>query len=296
MDRQTKAYVFGISTVLIWSTVASAFKLSLRILSPVELLFYSSLCSTIVLFLILVFQKKSGHIVKAGGRQWKAGLLFGLLNPFLYYLVLFKCYELLPAQQAQPINMTWGITLALMSVPFLGHRLTGKDFLGIAAGYSGVYIISTRGNVLSLSFENGFGVWLALGSTVIWSFYWILNTRDERDPVLGLFMNFLCSLPVTGLYLAYTEGFRKFSWYGMGGALYVGCFEMGVSFVFWLLALKYTRSAARITSLIFLAPFISLVLIHFLVGEKIHSSSIIGLVFIIAGLGVQALGKKTKNT
>lgn len=295
MKRQGKAYMFGISTVLIWSTVASAFKISLRFLSPVELLFYSSLFSTIVLFLILVIQKKTKMIAKADGRQWRAGVLFGLLNPFLYYLVLFKCYALLPAQQAQPINMTWGITLALLSVPFLGHRLTGKDFLGIAAGYCGVYIISTRGDVLSLAFENGLGVWLALGSTIIWSFYWIFNARDERDPVLGLFMNFLCSLPVTGLYLVVTEGFRPVSLEGLSGALYVGCFEMGVSFVFWLLALKYTRSAARITNLIFLAPFISLVLIHYLVGEMIHPSSIVGLVFIVAGLGIQALGKQAER-
>ena len=296
MERQTKAYVYGISTVLIWSTVASAFKISLRFLSPVELLFYSSLFSTVVLFLILVFQKKTGLLLRADSRQWCAGLLFGLLNPFLYYMVLFKCYALLPAQQAQPINMTWGITLALLSVPFLGHRLTKTDLLGIATGYSGVYIISTRGDVFSLAFDNVLGVWLALGSTIIWSLYWILNTRDKRDPVVGLFLNFFCSLPVTGLYLAVTEGIRKVGLQGVGGALYVGCFEMGVSFVLWLLALKYTKSAARITNLIYLAPFISLVLIHFLVGEDIHVSSVIGLCFIVAGLGIQALAKKSVSS
>ncbi|HCO12391.1 MAG TPA: EamA family transporter, partial [Desulfonauticus sp.] len=45
MVNQKKAYFFGLLTVFIWSTVASAFKLSLRYLTPLQLLFYASLTS-----------------------------------------------------------------------------------------------------------------------------------------------------------------------------------------------------------------------------------------------------------
>ena len=55
----------------------------------------------------------------------------------------------------------------------------------------------------------------------------------------------------------------------------------------WLSALKYTESTAKISNLIFISPFISLVLIHFLVGEEIYRSTIVGLVFIVVGLLVQ---------
>ena len=50
MTNQAKAYLFGISTVLLWSTVASAFKLSLRHMEPVQLLFYANITSILVLF------------------------------------------------------------------------------------------------------------------------------------------------------------------------------------------------------------------------------------------------------
>ncbi len=58
MHNQKKAYIYGLATVLLWSTVASAFKLSLRYLDPVQLLLYSSIVSTLVLACILAIQGK----------------------------------------------------------------------------------------------------------------------------------------------------------------------------------------------------------------------------------------------
>lgn len=291
-DNQTKAYLYGLSTVLLWSTVASAFKISLRYLSPVELLFYAAIFSSLVLFLTLALQKKTRLLRQVDLKVLKTSFVFGLLNPFCYYLVLFKAYDLLPAQQAQPINYTWAITLSLLSVPLLGHRLRIREMLAVCISYLGVYIISTKGKIFSLSFDDPVGVGLALGSTLIWAVYWILNTKDKRDPVVGLLLNFLCSIPVIGIYLLATEGFRPVPLGGILGAAYVGCFEMGIAFVFWLMAMKHTRSAAKIANLIFISPFLSLLLIHFLVGERILPSSIVGLFFIMAGLLVQAMGKK----
>ena len=67
-----------------------------------------------------------------------------------------------------------------------------------------------------------------------------------------------------------------------------------VAFISWLMAMKLTESTAKIANLIFISPFLSLVLIHFIVGEKIMISSVIGLIFIIAGLLIQAATGKKK--
>ncbi len=289
MNQQSRAYLYAMTSVLLWSTVASAFKISLRYLSPVELLFYSACFSCCVLFLVLLFQSKLYLFRQADRRIWVTSLFFGLLNPFIYYLILFKAYELLPAQQAQPLNYTWAITLSLLSVPFLGHRLRLLEICAVFVSYFGVLVISTKGNLLALEFDNPLGVMLALGSTVIWAVYWLVNTRDKRDPVLGLFMNFFCALPCITIYLLVFEGFRPVALPGLIGAAYIGCFEMGIAFITWLLALKLTSSTARIANLIFVSPFLSLILIHFLVGEEILVSSIVGLIFIVGGLLLQAL-------
>jgi len=296
MTNQGKAYLYGLMTVGLWSTVASACKLSLRYISPVELVFYSSLTSCLVLAGVLALQKKLRLLRKMGRKEWLLAAKLGLLNPFLYYLILFKAYDLLPAQQAQPINYTWAITLSLLSVPLLGQRLGSMQLLAIVISYFGVVVISTSGNLSAFHFDSPFGVFLALLSTVFWALYWIGNTRDSRDPVVGLFMNFVCAVPCIGLYYFLFSPIRSIDPRGMAGAVYLGFFEMGISFLFWLAAMKLTENTARIANLIFLAPFLSLVFIHFLVGERILPSTFWGLLFIILGLLVQSRGRTAPAT
>ena len=74
---------------------------------------------------------------------------------------------------------------------------------------------------------------------------------------------------------------------GLAGSVYLGIFEMGLTFVLWLKALKLSSTTAKVSNLIYLSPFISLVLIHFIVGETILLSTFVGLVFIISGILMQ---------
>lgn len=281
-----QAYLYGLSAVLMWSTVATAFKLSLRFLDVFQLLFYAALTSLVVLGLVLVVQGKL-RLVCAGTRNdYGVSLMLGLMNPCAYYLVLFKAYDLLPAQEAQPLNYTWAITLALLSIPLLKQRLTVWDLAGGLVSYGGVFVISTQGNVLDFKFSDPVGVGLALFSTVLWALYWIYNLRGSRDPVVGLFLNFAFSLPVLFL-LCWLFSELHVDWQGLCGALYVGLVEMGIAFVLWLTALKKAENTAKVGNLIFLSPFLSLVFIHFLLGERILRSTFTGLVLIVAGLALQ---------
>jgi drug/metabolite transporter (DMT)-like permease len=74
---------------------------------------------------------------------------------------------------------------------------------------------------------------------------------------------------------------------GLLGATYVGIFEMGITFVIWLKALKFSKTTARVSNLIYLSPFLSLVFIYLFVGEQILFSTVIGLILIVVGIFVQ---------
>lgn len=289
MHNQKKAYMYGLATVLLWSTVASAFKLSLRYLDHIQLLLYANIVSIIVLTAIVTLQGKTRLVFSCSGKQYLQSMMLGFLNPFLYYLVLFKAYDLLPAQEAQPLNYTWAITLALLSIPLLKQKIGLRDFTAAFVSYSGVVVISTHGDILNFRFSSPLGVALALGSTVIWALYWIYNTKDDRDPVVSLFLNFVFGLPLSLALCLFSSSVWVSSPYGLFGAVYVGIFEMGITFVFWLSALKLSENTAKVGNLIFISPFLSLVFIHFLVGEDILASTYIGLVLIVAGLLIQQL-------
>ncbi len=293
MNSQTKAYVFGISAVLMWSTVATAFKLALQWLSPIQLVLLASVTSILLLSGVLLWQRKLPLALSYAKQRPGFFLLVGAINPFLYYLVLFKAYELLPAQQAQSLNYTWAITLALLAVPFLKQQLRKQDLIAMAFGYFGVLVIATRGDLLSMQFDSVLGVVLALFSTLLWAGYWIINTRNSGDPVASLLVAFCFSLPMVLAYCWWSDGLPSFNAKAWLGAAYVGLFEMGIAFVCWVLALKFTNNTARISNLIFISPFLSLFFISYFLNEVIEPATYLGLVLIISGLLIQQWrGKK----
>jgi len=287
MTNQKQAMLYGLATVLLWSTVATAFKLALRELAPVEMLLIACTSSVLVIGIILMIQGRWHQVFSLSRRQYAQSFGMGLINPCLYYFVLFGAFDRLPAQEAQPLNYTWALVLAYLSVPFLGQRLRKTDILAGLVCYAGVVVIATRGAVTSLSFSDPLGVSLAIGSTVIWASYWILATRDTRDPVVGLFLNFLFGLPVIALICGLTEGFNLPGPGTFAAAVYVGGFEMGIAFVLWSYAMKKAENTSRVSNLIFISPFLSLVFIYFILGEQILPSTYIGLVLIVAGLWLQ---------
>ncbi len=282
-----RAWLYALSAVLLWSTVASIFKLTLRHVDFVHLLLISSWTAFLALFLVLAAQGKISLLCRLTGREllYSAGL--GALNPYLYYLVLFKAYSLIPAQEALALNYTWPVVLVLLSVPLLGQRIGVGSMAAMLISFFGVVMIATRGNLGSLGISHPFGASLALGSSLVWALFWIFNLRDPRDPAMKLFLSF----GFGSLYILATvlmgEGIRMPAWPGLLGGVYSGLFEMGLTFLLWLKALELAGTTARVSNLVFLAPFLSLVFIRVLVGEPILPSTLAGLVLITCGILLQ---------
>jgi drug/metabolite transporter (DMT)-like permease len=289
MKNQKKAMLFGLLTVLLWSTVASAFKITLSHFAPIQMVLIASLTSILLLLGIARYQNKLSLLKPYFIKQPLFYLTLGVINPFLYYLVLFKAYDLLPASQAQALNYTWAITLTLLSVPFLGHKIRRKDWVAILFSYTGALVIATKGDIVGLNFDNPLGVGYALFSTLIWASYWIINAKNNNDPIISLLLSFLLSLPFTLIATALLADFNFNSLPGILGAVYIGLFEMGISFVLWLMAIKLATNTAQVSNLIFISPFISLFLLSAIVGEEVHPSTYIGLVTIIVGLIIQQI-------
>ena len=296
--NQKKAYFYALLCVLFWSTVASAFKISLRYLSHIELLMIASLVSALSLYLILVVQKKIPLLKNLKRRDLAISISMGFLSPFLYYLFVFKSYSLLPAQQAQPLNLIWGIVMVIMAIPILKQKVKMRTLIAVFISFAGVIVISTEGQLALLKIKNPLGVSLALGSSVLWSLYWLFNTRDKQDPLIRLFLNFCFGTLFVLIYMILFCPLRFPRWEGIAGAVYAGLFEMGITFYFWLKAMKLSETAAKVSILIYIMPFLSLVLIHLLVGETILFSSFAGLVLIVSGIVLEKtdiLGRMRKS-
>jgi drug/metabolite transporter (DMT)-like permease len=182
MKNQKQAYTYALTAVLLWSTVASAFKITLGYLDFLQLLFYASIVSIFVFFAVLLIQNKLFLLKTYSRTDYLHSALLGFLNPFLYYVVLLKAYSLLPAQEAQALNYTWGIAIALLSIPLLKQKIKFTSILALIVSFIGVVIIGTRGDITSLKFSDPFAVSLAVGSSGIWALFGftILKTKEMK--------------------------------------------------------------------------------------------------------------------
>ncbi len=288
MHRDRTAILFGLGAVGLWSTVATAFKLALEQLSPLELIWLAALVSWLFMGALTAAR---GELLTALSRGWRTALWAGLLNPVAYYLVLFAAYNRLPGQEAMALNYTWALTMAFLAVPILGHRLTLRDLAAGLIAYAGVWTIATRGAVWNVQFADGAGVALALGSTLLWALYWLLVARDPRPPVVAQWQNFTVAVPVLTVLILLGPGFQWHGWGSLGAGVYVGLFEMGLAFVLWQQAMLRTSRTARVSNLIFLSPPVSLMLLYLIAGEPILPSTLVGLVLILGGLALQQARK-----
>lgn len=267
--------------------MSSAFKLVLAVLSPEMLLFWSVLFALLILSIVLIIQGKLSETFKQNRNEWRNSALLGLLNPFAYYLVLSKAYQLLRAQEAGILNYSWPVVLVILSVPLLGQKIGVKGFAAIFLSFFGLILIATQGKPLNLEFTHPLGVALAISSAFFWALYWIFNLKDNRDSLVKITSNMIFGLSYVVLYIFL---FNKWEFNGIqtiAGAVYIGIFEMGITFVWWLTALKHAESTAKVSNLVFLSPFLALFWIRIFVGEKILASTLIGLLFIVGGILLQ---------
>ena len=295
-DSDNRAVLFGLAAVALWSTMATAFKWSLEYSTPMELITIAVTVSWVFFGARIL---ASGAITSCSALPRKLitrCLLLGLLNPACYYWILFQAYDLLSAQDAMAINYTWGLTLPLIASLF-SRTLPSRAEAGLALlSYVGILIIVTDANLSVFQFDAPKGVALALFSTVLWGLSWVINSRtvDEHsiDPELTLFLNFTAAVPMLWLITNANGGLTNIGLEVILGGLYIGLCEMGLAFVLWMNALRLTSNPIRVSSLIFLAPPLSLVLIGTVLGEVIAGSTLLGLGVILCGLaGQQVLGR-----
>jgi len=296
MNKISKSYLFALLAILFWSTAAVAFKMALKYMDFIQLLFFSSLTSFLFLLIIIILKKEFKTLFTYSKKQYLNSVMLGFLNPFAYYLVLLKAYSILPAQLAQPLNYLWPIMLVLLSAPLLGQKLNYRSLIAIFISFFGVYLISSRNQAFSLEIDQPFGILLAAGSSIIWALFWIYNVKDKRPEIHKLVLSFFFSLFFIIIALSLFSSFEIPETKGLIFAFYIGLFEMGVTYVLWLKALQCADRSDRISNLVFISPFFSLIWIYLILGENIYNTTIAGLVFIILGIFAnRILIKKTSS-
>ncbi len=159
--------------------------------------------------------------------------------------------------------------------------------MGIICSFVGVAVVITKGDFSVLRFGSAIGVLSAIAGAIVGGLFMVLGKKQNHEKFTAVMFYYFFSLfYVFATILLFSE-IPRLSFHQLAGLLWLGIFTSGFAYVFWFFALKY-GDTAKMSNIILLTPFISLVYIYFLVGEKILWSSVVGLIVIIAGILIQS--------
>lgn len=284
MKNSARPIALASVAVLSWSTVATAFKVALQSMSTFEMLFVA--CATaLIIFTVWMLVTGSWHELRLiSPNLWVRFAMLGLIAPVIYYLMLFKAYDLLPAQVAQPINYIWPILLAILIAIVDKKPIPKSKYLGMIVSLGGVVFISLGGNDITGEVSVG-GILLSIISAMLWGLYWMINDslKSKVSEIPALFLTFLFGM----IYLFignFFEPIGRLEVKSVLAGMYIGAFEMGIPFICFGMAIRETRNPALINQLCYLAPFLSLFFISIILEEPIVASTYVGLALIIGGI------------
>ncbi|TMD62847.1 MAG: DMT family transporter [Chloroflexi bacterium] len=274
--------------ILSWGLIPVVTKNILVELNNLQMLFYSTIFSCIVMGGIVLFQKKISVLATYSIHDYaKVGML-GFLGTYLYYVLLYAALALTSASEGFILAYTWPMLVIILAFPLLKERLTVKKLCSIFISFLGIVVIVTHGSIFTLSFTSLQGDMLALGGAGVFALFSVLGKKYHYDQVVSVFIYFVTALVIITPTLFLFSSLKVPSFHVWLWLLLNGFLVNGISYIFWFKALEYGDTSVTSNAL-YLTPFLSLVYIALFLGEQILLSSIVGLVIIVVGIVLQSV-------
>lgn len=283
-----KNYLYAISTILIWATMAASVKKMLFDIPNLEAL---SISSFLGFLFLLIWNIKTGMIKEIKSYSMKDyGIISGLgiIGLFLYSALYYYGLAQLSSQEACILNYLWPIMLVIFSCIILKEKMTPVKLLAMLCSFVGIIILSSGGGNLADG-NKIMGIISCIVAAACYGLFSVLNKKADYDQRLSMMVIWLvvgvCAL-VMGLLTETWVPIRGVQWIGM---IWLGVVIDAVAYLLWALALKGSENTAVIANMAYLTPFLSLIISAIFLKEKIEARAVIALVFIVGGILLQNL-------
>jgi drug/metabolite transporter (DMT)-like permease len=157
-------------------------------------------------------------------------------------------------------------------------------------GFMGTVLLMTKGDFANLNFTNFKGDLLAILAAVSWGLFTNLVKKNKKDMLLStFFITAVAFVLSVGAMFAYSQ-FKLPLIADFYGVLWLSLSNIVLGFFLYFRALKYS-SASLIASFTFITPFVTLLFIMLLLGEKLTLMDCIAALLILLSVPVQKIGK-----
>jgi drug/metabolite transporter (DMT)-like permease len=285
--------IFLLIAVLFWGFSYIAIKVSLKYLTPVELIAARFVLGGLTLLIIILFKKLSLNI-----RGQLKYLIIAAAILFLHFWVMATGMITTTATNTAWILTTAPIFIAILSFFILKEPFGIYQILGIILATFGVISLVSKGDIGSLDWISSTGDWIVLGSCVTWAFYTIVTRRLTRtlDPLVTTFwMIAIAGLVIVPYSLIFNGAavYNKMASDGIIAVVFLGVGCLAISFWSWSEGLS-KKPAAEVGIYLYLEPLFTMIGAALLLQEAITFWLILGALFIIAAVYISEKFGKTK--
>lgn len=280
-------YARLIAVPLIWGGTFVAGKHVVSVISPLMGSFGRYLVACVALLLAAFVLE--GGLPRLTRQQWVSTFILGLLGVFAYNLFFMGALERLPASRAALIIALNPVITISISAVVLGDRLSPRRWLGVAIALTGVWIVISHGDVMSIASAGvGFGELFMLAAVTSWALYTVIGRKvltgltplaaTNYAALWGTLLLAIVAAPhFSGIHAA------VFDWRMVGSLLYLGICGTALAFVWYYMSIKQLGTA--VTSIFTnLVPVFGVAISVLVLGEHLLSSMLIGGAVAICGV------------
>lgn len=283
-----KEYLLAACTIFCWGTLPAVTKLTLTSISNMQVLFISALIASVCLYLYLFL---SGRIMLfrslTRSDLWQL-IGLGLLGNFLYSAFYFASLRTLPSADACIINYLWPIVATVCAAVILREKIKRLEWLAILLSFTGVVIISAKGNGLSTA--NLRGVLLCIAGALCYGVFNALNKKKGLDQLLCTAVYFTVTAVCSGPILLVTGKVAPMSGATWAGMLWLGVFIDALAIFAWGTALQISEVGV-LSNLAYLTPVAAMIVSYVALREPIEFYAVIGMLFILGGCLLQVFSR-----
>jgi drug/metabolite transporter (DMT)-like permease len=278
----------------IWGGTFVGGKVVVAVMSPLMGSFLRYVIACVALLVAALALE--GGLPKLTRRQWMGTFVLGLLGVFSYNLFFMGALDRLPASRAALIIAMNPVIAISISSLVLGERLSALRWLGVAIALIGVWIVVSRGNVVSIASAGvGVGELFMLCAVTSWALYTVIGrvVLQGLSPLAATNYAALWGTVMLGAAAAPHLGEltpSQFDWRTVVSLLYLGILGTAVAFVWYYTSIK--RFGASV-AVIFnnLVPVFGVAISVLLLGEPLLASMLIGGAVAIGGVMMVSLLK-----
>ncbi len=282
MTSKTKAIIYILICVVVWSLAPVVAKIGQTSLDNHQFLFWSSAVSFIVLLASTVVTKKAKNFLTYRIADWLNVIFLGFLGTYLFYILLYFGYANAQGLEVLVLQYTWPIFIVLFSVFILKEKLTLHRILAILLGFIGVMLILTKGNFSQIHLDNYLVDILVIIGSLGFGLFSVLSKKIQLEHYTLTTAYFGVAIIASFISMMWFSNFSLPTKDAIIPILVNGIFVNGFSYILWIKALK-NAEASFIAPFVFLTPVLAAFYLIVFFKEPLLPVYGLGLVAVIIG-------------